>query len=64
MKGKRLVSDILICSFIGFFMSQICRYLYENSIYIDEFITNISEFNFLLIITWVIIGVIIGLMGK
>lgn len=62
MKGKKLIGDILICSMIGFFFSQICNYLFTNGIYIDEYITNISEFNFILIISWVILGVIIGVM--
>lgn len=62
-KIKDMMGDILVCSFIGVFLAQIYKYLCDNGILIDDFITGtstITDVMTVVIIIWVMIGVIVG----
>jgi len=62
-KMKDIMGDILVCSFIGVFIAQISKYLIDNGILLDEYITGsitTTDLMTVIIIIWVMIGVIIG----
>ena len=62
-----ILGDILICGIIGLMFAGLCTYLYNNGIWLDEFIkapNTIEDFNTIIIIIWLFIGVIVGSLRK
>lgn len=68
MKGKAsILGDILVMAMLGIFQCGLVKYLYDNGLWIDQYITvsnTIEDLMLMIIIINVIVGLIIGSFRK
>lgn len=63
-KISNIIGYILVGGIAGISFSAICKYLYDNGIWLDAYITGsqtIQEFQFIVILIWLFVGFFIGL---
>jgi len=64
---RSFIGDFFLCVLIGVGFAGLMKYLYDNGIWLDQYITGsttIEEFMFIVVLIWVLVGLIVSLMRR